>query len=251
MLAVIRSELVKARSTRATAWTLSLTIVLTAGLAALLGLAWRSSDMAKDDTAMRFAGFYPLTLSQMVLVVFAVLLVGTEFSTGTIRSSLVAVPGRARWFGGKFAAGALLLIAASVLSIAVSQVAMRATLGDYATPIDDRELWLAILGACGYLPLIGLFAMGLTAALRSSIGALAILMPLLFLNSQGFGNIPKVKEVAQYLPDQAGQSLMRMVPTDDARFAHDYDSLGALFILLAWTAAALIGGYLVTRRREA
>lgn len=250
MLAVVRSEWVKARSTRATAWTLSLTVVLTAALAGLLGLAWRSSDMVKDDTAMRFAGFYPLTLSQMVLVVFAVLAVGTEFSTGAIRATLIAVPGRIRWLSGKFITGGLILLAVSVVTIAVSQVAVRWMLGDYAPPLDDRDLWLAILGACAYLPLIGLFAMGLTAMLRSSIGALAILMPLLFLNSQGFGNIPYVKEVAQYLPDQAGQSLMRMIP-DDGRFAHDYDAVGALFILLAWVAAALIGGYLVTRRREA
>lgn len=251
MIAVVRSEWVKTRSTRATAWTLSLTVILTTAMAALLGLAWRNSSMVGDDNAMRFAGFYPLTLGQMVLVVFAVLAVGTEFSTGSIRSTLVAVPDRVRWFTGKLAAVGLMLLAVTVVTIAASQVGVRWTLGDYAPPLDDEQLWLAILGACGYLPMIGLIAMGLTATLRSSIGALAILMPLLFLNSQGFGNIPYVKEVAQYLPDQTGQSLMRMIPADDPRFAHDYDTLGALFILLAWVAASLIGGYLVTRRREA
>ncbi|ADD41435.1 ABC transporter permease [Stackebrandtia nassauensis] len=251
MLALIRSELVKARSTRATAWTLPLTIVLTGGLGALLGAAWRNSDLVKDDTAMRFAAFYPLTLSQMCLVVFAVLLVGNEFSTGTIRTSLIAVPGRVRFLTAKFIAGGLILTGVAVLAVAVSQVMTRLTLGDYAPPLDDKTLWLAILGACLYLPMIGLFAMGLTATLRSSIGALGILMPLLFLNSQGFGNIPKVKELAQYLPDQVGQSLMRMFPDNDPIFSVDYNVTGAAFILLAWVATALLGGYLVTRRREA
>ncbi|MGH8876482.1 MAG: ABC transporter permease [Stackebrandtia sp.] len=250
MLAVIRSEWVKTRSTRATMWTVSLTLLLTTAMAGLLGFAWRSSDMAKDESAMRFAGFYPLTLGQMFLVVFAILLIGSEFSSGSIRSSLIAVPKRGRYFAGKFVSAGLVLLVVAVATVALSQVAVQLALGDYAVSIDDSELRLAVLGACAYLPLIGLFAMGLTALLRSSIGALAILMPLLFLNSQGFGNIPYVKEVAQYLPDNAGQSLMRMVP-ETGRFSHDYGPLGALFILLAWTAAAVIGGYLVTRRKEA
>lgn len=251
MFAVVRSELVKARSTRATAWTLPLTLLLTGGLAALLGAAWGKSDLVEDETAMRFAGFYPLTLSQLCLVVFAVLLVGNEFSTGTIRTSLIAVPGRGRLYAGKMIAGGLILLVVSLLAVAASQAMTRLTLGDHALPMDDKKLWLAILGACLYLPMIGLFAMGIAATLRSSIGALAILVPLLFLNSQGFGNIPKVKEVAQYLPDQVGQSLMRMFPENDPIFSVDYDVTGAVFILLAWVAAALLGGYLVTRRREA
>lgn len=249
MLAAIRFELIKARSTRATAWTLPLTVALTAGLAGLLGLAWRQSDMVEDATAMQFAGFYPLTMSQLCLVVFAVLLVGSEFSTGTIRTSLIAVPSRGRFYAAKLVAGGVILLLTSVVAVAAAQVAVRFGLGDYAPAVDDPDLWRAIAGACVYLPLLGLIAMGLTAALRSSIGALAILMPLLFLNSQGFGNVPKVKEVAQYLPDQVGQSLMRLLPPN-TRFAPDYDTTGAVFILLAWVAVATVGGYLVTRRRE-
>ncbi|WP_326691509.1 MULTISPECIES: hypothetical protein [unclassified Streptomyces] len=64
--------------------------------------------------------------------------------------------------------------------------------------------------------------------------------------------MPALKTVPQYLPDQAGMVLMHLVgPQDDPRFSHDYGPGGALAILSAWTAAALLGGYLALRRRDA
>jgi ABC-2 type transport system permease protein len=45
--------------------------------------------------------------------------------------------------------------------------------------------------------------------------------------------------------------ITQVIPPDDPRFARDYGPWGGLAILVAWTAAALTGGYLVLRRRDA
>jgi ABC-2 type transport system permease protein len=92
----------------------------------------------------------------------------------------------------------------------------------------------------------------MAAMLRSSARALGILLPLLLLGSQGLGNIPKVRTVAQYLPDQAGMAIMHITGLPgDPRFAHDYGPWTGLAILALWTAAALLGGYLQLRGRDA
>jgi hypothetical protein len=79
-----------------------------------------------------------------------------------------------------------------------------------------------------------------------------VLLPLLFLGSQGLGNVPRVKAVAQYLPDQAGMVVMHITgPAGDARFGRPYGAWPGLGIMALWTAAALLAGYVALRRRDA
>jgi ABC-2 type transport system permease protein len=113
-----------------------------------------------------------------------VLLVGGEYSHGTIRVSLVAVPRRGLFYGAKVLAGTL------------------------------------------------------TAAV--------------FGDSRGLGNVPKVRDVAQALPDQAGAVMTRVVTPDASFLTHrDFGPWTGPAILVAWTVASLAGGHLVLCRRDA
>lgn len=47
------------------------------------------------------------------------------------------------------------------------------------------------------------------------VESLGILLPVLFLNSQGLSNLPAIRSVTQYLPDQAGAGMMQVVATDE------------------------------------
>ncbi|MEO3863011.1 hypothetical protein [Acrocarpospora sp. B8E8] len=88
--------------------------------------------------------------------------------------------------------------------------------------------------------------------LRSPTRSLGILLPLLFLGSQGLGNVPGVKAFTQYLPDQAGMLIMHIVgPQDDPRRARDYGPWTGVGILALWAIAALLGGHQVLHRRDA
>jgi ABC-2 type transport system permease protein len=58
--------------------------------------------------------------------------------------------------------------------------------------------------------------------------------------------------VRTLLPDQAGMVLMHVAgPPDDPRFGNGYGPWTAMGILVLWVAAALLGGYLVLRHRDA
>jgi ABC-type transport system involved in multi-copper enzyme maturation permease subunit len=250
--AVLASEWTKIRPLRSTAWTLGPAFVLSVGLGTLVALGLRAGIDHVVNFDPVFAGLYGLTVGQLALVAFGVLLVGSEYSSGTIRASLAAVPRRGVFLGCKVLAGALVALGVSVVTVIITFVAAQAALGPYRTTIGADGVLPGIAGACVYLTLICVFSMGVATLLRSSAISLGILLPLLFLGSQGLGNVPMLKNVLQYLPDQAGMVLMHLAgPQDDPRFGHDYGPWGALAILVAWTAAALVGGCLALCRRDA
>ena len=136
-------------------------------------------------------GFYPLLIGQIALVVFGVLLASAEYTTGTIRASLAAVPRRGLFLAAKacVAAGvaaALAVVLAFGTFFAAQWAARRARHEHSVEPGVLR----AVLGAAAYLTLMCVFSMAVATVLRSSALALGILLPLLFLNSQGLSNLP-------------------------------------------------------------
>lgn len=241
---MLLAEWTKLRTLRSTFWTLLLTFVACTGLAYLIGRGFRTAGGGFDPL---FPTFYSLTLGQLPLVVFGVMAVGGEYSSGSIRSSLAAMPQRGRFLAAKALAIAGLALPISIVTVLATFFIAQAGLGHARAGWETR----AVIGAILYLLLICLFAAGVAMMLRSSAFSLAILMPLLFLGSQGLGNIPKVKTVTQYLPDQAGMVIMHLTgPVGDPRFGRDYGPWTGLGIMALWAAVALLGGYLLLRKRD-
>ena len=96
---VLLSEFTKFRSLRSTMWTLLAAVVLMIGLGAVFS-AVTASQYRTFNWAQR-AAFNPVTTSLNGVIfavvafgVLGVLLIGGEYSTGMIRSSLTAVPRR-------------------------------------------------------------------------------------------------------------------------------------------------------------
>lgn len=253
MTKLLLAEWTKARTVRSTWWSLFLTALLCIGLGVLLGVQMTNNfeDTADRREVLRQLSLYPLLLGQIALVVFGVLVASAEYTTGTIRASLTAVPRR-----GAFLAAKALVAAgiAGVLSVVVAFGTFFATqwgLGEHAISLGDPGMLRATLGACAYLTMMCVFAMGVAMVLRSSALSLGILIPLLFLNSQGLASLPAIRSVTQYLPDQAGAAMMQ---PDTGRFVLGTVDFGpgvAFLVMLAWVAAALMGGYVSLRRRDA
>jgi ABC-2 type transport system permease protein len=257
MRAAVHAEWVKIRTVRSTGWSLVLAFVLSVGLGLLASLSIRGGFDRMDQAARAnfdpvLAGFYSLTLGQIAIVVFGVLLVGSEYTTGLIRASLTATPRRGVFFGAKVVAGAATALIFSLVTGYVTFFAAQAVLGPHGVSLTAPGVFRATAFACLYLTLICLFAMGIAAMLRGTALSLGIMIPLLFLDSQGLGYLPGFRTVAQFLPDQAGLVMMRVVEPDRSFISYrGFGPLTALGIVLLWTAAALIGGYLVLRRRDA
>lgn len=252
-LAVIAAELTKVRSLRSTTWTLLGTIAISAGFALIAG-----QSLARVATQHRghfdpvVAATAGLTLGELALVVFGVLAIGTEYGSGTIRASLAAMPRRGRFYGCKLLTVTLVSLPVVVVTVLATFEIGQAALGRYRTWLTAPGSPRVILGGCLYLVLLCLFAVGVAAALRSTARALGVLLPLLFLGSQGLGNVPVLKTVTQYFPDQAGMVILHLAgPPGDANFSRPYGHWAGIGILALWTVAALAVGYVVLERADA
>ncbi|MFF9867023.1 ABC transporter permease subunit [Streptomyces sp. NPDC013953] len=254
--AVLRSEWTKIRTVSSTVWTLASALVVTVAMGAALSALVRETfeEMPPieratfDPTVVSFSG---MLLGQLAMVVFGVLVVGTEYSTGMIRTSLAAVPQRATFLFGKIAVAGVLALVVGLLTSFLSFFVGQALLGEHRTGIGEENVLRAVVGGGLYMGLLAVFSMGVAAMLRSTVLSLGILVPFFFLISQILSAVPKAKEVAEYFPDQAGSTIMQVVPGALGSDPAPYSPWGGMGIMLLWVAAALAGGYAVLRKRDA
>ncbi|SDN19429.1 ABC transporter permease [Actinacidiphila guanduensis] len=252
--AVLQSEWTKIRSVRSTVWTLALAFLVTLVLGAVICLVFNSQwDSMSTSDKLTFdptnTSFFGMTLGQLALIVFGVLVFSSEYSTGMIRTSLAAVPQRGHFYLAKVAVAGLLALVVGMVTSFLTFFVGQALLGPHKAQIGDPGVLRAVFGAGLYMTLLVLLCVGAAAMLRSPMLGLGILMPFFFLVSPILSAVPKVKSVARYFPDQAGQKIMQVVPSSDDH-TH-YGPWGGILIMAIWVAAALLGGYLVLRNRDA
>ncbi|MEU3602003.1 ABC transporter permease [Streptomyces sp. NPDC006798] len=254
--AVLQSEWTKIRTVSSTVWTLASAFVATVAISAALCAVYNATfDDMPDAQRLTFdpvlAGFSGIVLGQLAMVVFGVLVVGTEYSSGMIRTSLAAVPQRGTFLFGKIAVATALALAVGLVTSFVTFFIGQALLGEHRTALGDENVLRAVFGAGLYMGLISLFSMAVAAMLRSSMLSLGILMPFFFLVSQILTAVPKAKDVARYFPDQAGSKIMQVVPGAMGSDKAPYGPWEGLGIMVLWIIAALIGAYLVIKKRDA
>ena len=141
---VLRSEWTKLRSVRSTFWALTVAVVLGIGLGAAISAAAAhgyakssvSDKLSWDPTGISTSG---LAIGSLAIVVLGVLYISSEYSSGMIRTSLIAVPKRGRVLAAKslvyavvtFVVGEVLSFVAFFLGQAlISGHAPHAALGD-------------------------------------------------------------------------------------------------------------------------
>ncbi|MEV2232858.1 ABC transporter permease [Streptomyces phaeochromogenes] len=251
---VVRSEWTKIRSVASTVWTLSLAAVVTVALGVLISLLSKNEfdDLSRNDRLSfdpTFISFAGMSLGQLAMIVFGVLVVSNEYSTGMIRTSLAAVPQRGTFLFSKIAVATGLAFVVALVTSFVAFFLGQAMLGSHRAQIGGPGVLRAVIGGGLYMTLIALFSMGVATMLRSPMLSLGILMPFFFLISAILGNVDATKKVGQYLPDQAGSKIMQVVtPIDDDV---PYGPWGGLGIMVLWVLAAVVGGYVLLKKRDA
>ncbi|MEV4442883.1 ABC transporter permease [Streptomyces sp. NPDC049577] len=251
---VLRSEWTKIKSVRSTVWTMGVAIVVTVGIGMLISaLSKKDFDRMPPEDKIKFdptfTSFAGMGLGQLALIVFGVLVVANEYSTGMIRTSLAAVPRRGVFLFSKITTATLLAFVIGMITSFLAFFTGQSMLGPgLRAHLGDPGVLRAVVGGGLYMTLITMFSMGVATMLRSPMLSLGILMPFFFLISNILGNVPATRKVGRYLPDQAGQKIMQVVTRDlDA----PYGPWGGFTIMLAWVAAALAGAYVVLKRRDA
>ena len=153
MTRVLRSEWTKLRSVRSTWWLLSVTAVITVGVAVLLppGATSGKPASAVPYTLARSTE-YGSVLSQLTLLVLGVLVFTGEYGSGLIRASLSVVPRRLLLLWGKlgaFGAVALALsLASSVAAFVFGELLWQARHGRAGAWFGDRRVERDRCAAC-------------------------------------------------------------------------------------------------------
>ncbi|GAA2650548.1 ABC transporter permease [Streptomyces lunalinharesii] len=250
----LRAEWVKIRSVRSTVWTLGTAVVVTVLLGVVIcTLARRDFDAMPDERRLAFdptnISFAGMGLGQLAMIVFGVLVVSNEYSTGMIRASLAAVPQRGVFLFCKLLVATALVFVVGLATSFLTFFVGQAALGEHRAHLSDPGVLRAVVGGALYMMMIALFSMAVATMLRSPMLSLGILMPFFFLISNILGNVSATRRIGRYLPDQAGSKIMQVVaPVNDET---PYGPWGGFGIMAAWTAAALLVGYLLLNKRDA
>lgn len=254
----LHAEWTKARTVASTGWLLAGVIALTVTVGALTAASSKcaGSGCGGDPARISLAGVY---LGQAVVAVMAVLLIGNEYSTGMIRVTLTATPGRTRVLATKAAILAGLVLAAGIFAVLGSMLAGRFILpgNGFTTPhgypslsLASGPLLRAAAGSVLYLALIALLSLGIGTAVRESAVAIGLVLGLLFLFpivAHAIGDPTWQRHLEQIGPMTAGLAIQDTV--DLAR--QPIGPWAGLGVLAAWAAGALLLGGLLLRARDA
>jgi ABC-type transport system involved in multi-copper enzyme maturation permease subunit len=205
----------------------------------------QANDIAPSSTLQ---GYF---LGELLIGALGVLFVSGEYSTGMIRSTLVAVPRRLPVLWAKLVVFATITAVSMVTVSIVAFVSAQALLSHYRTgfSLTDPGVLRVVIGTGVYLTLVGMIGAALGWIVRSTPGALvtyfAIVLVLPVLFGDALGNWGK--EVAQFLPGQAGASFSTSMPGS----SYSLSPWVGLLVLAGWVAAALAIAAGVLRRRDA
>ncbi|MBW5485014.1 ABC transporter permease subunit [Streptomyces bambusae] len=250
---ILRSEWTKIRTVASTRWTLATVLAVTAamgaGLCALVDATWDQLPAVEratfDATQMSFSG---MMLGQLAVLVFGAMVVGTEYSSGMIRTSLAAVPRRGTLLLGKVAVATGLALVVGLATGFVSFFLGQALLGDHSVGLDGENVLRAVTGVGLYLALLTAFAIGIAMMLRNSAASVCILIAFILILPMVLGVVDATRKVAYYLPNSAGSAIMQTVPAGPDV---PYGPWGGLGIMALWALAAVAGGLLVLKKRDA
>lgn len=251
---VLASEWVKLRSLRSTVWSLVAAVGMLVGFALLFSFAvasrWASMPPARraefDPTRISLNGVF---LAQLAIGVLGVLIIGGEFSTGMIRSSVAAVPRRLPVLWAKAVVFGLVTLVLMVgAALAAFTVGQRVLAGQHIqTTLGAPGVTRAVLGAAAYLTLIGLLGLGLGALLRNSAAAISTLVGAVLVVPILVNFLPSDWQVhiARWLPSAAGESMMTVHPTSAQLTA----GAGAV-VLVAYVVVVGAAGAISLARRD-
>jgi ABC-2 type transport system permease protein len=245
MARALHAEWTKLRTSPGTGWLL-LGIVAATLLVSWVSLASCAHGQCTVDTPrLSLTG---LQLGQAVVAVLAVLVVGTEYSTGLIGITLAALPRRGTVLVAKAMVVTGPVLVAATVAVGGSLLLGRAMLDGF--PAWSAAQARAAGGSVLYLALVGLLGVGLAAALRNSAAAIGAVLGLLYLFpivAAAASDPHWQRHLQQVGPTSAGLAVQATVGLDDLPIG-PWRGLG---VLAAWAAGALLLGAAVLRFRDA
>jgi ABC-2 type transport system permease protein len=250
-----RAEWIKARTVASTGWLLAATVILGAGLSAVVcAVVGYLPGGGQDSTKLALSG---IQLAQALIAIWAVRAVTGEYRSGMIRTTLTATPQRAKFLAAKTTVITTLALAASAVTVTGSVLVARALLAaNGLTAIHHLPLSLsagptlrAALGSILYLGLISLLAAGAALAVRDAAATTGVVLGLLYLfplAAQLAGNATWQRHLQQIGPTTAGLNIQATTNLG----ALPIQPWAGLAVLAAWAVGSILVGSLVLHLRD-
>lgn len=266
-----RSEWIKLRTLRSTVWCYGLIVLLTIGFAVLLALTFSTQGTPSTDaqnSVLVRAATLGVNFTQLIVAVLGALVITGEYSTGMIRSTLTAAPGRVGAYISKaivlavttFVVGLIGIVAAALVALPILSAK------NVQPDLFDWSVVLPMIGAAGYLTLVALLAFTFGTILRNSAGAIATVLGLLLVVPtilqilSGLTQAKWIQNVAAFLPSDAGSKFstyQSSVAESAAAGAPqnsgivDLTSWEGLAVTIGWVLIFGIIGAVLLKRRDA
>lgn len=247
---VLHSEWGKFWSLRSSWITLGVSLLLLVAIGAIASATYSPDAVASggqppgpgsgsstDAVSLALLG---ATFASLAVGVLGVLFSAGEYSSGMIRSTLAAVPRRLPVLWSKSA-----VFAAVAVPVATAGAIAAFLLGGLglhgekiALSLGDDGVLRSLIGAGLYLGLVGVAGVALGVLLRSSAGAIAVLVGTLLIVPGLTQLLPDAwaDNVTPYLPSNAGQAVMTLHES-----ANSLGPWAGLAVFAGWVALAMAG----------
>ncbi len=209
-----------------------------------------------DTTKLSLTG---VQFGQAVVAILAVLVISNEYSTGMIRVTLAAMPGRHAVLAAKAILVAALVLAAGAVAVFGSVLAGHLILPGhgFTAARGFHPVWLsygpalrAASGSVLYLALIALLSLGVAVVVRDSAVVIGTVLALLYLFPillAFIGNAHWQHRLERWTPTVAGLTIQDTTGLRSLAIT-PWAGLG---VLALWAAGALLAGGLAFRLRDA
>jgi hypothetical protein len=253
---VAASEWTKFVSLRSTRWSLGIGVLLTILFPVLFAFVTRShwatmSPHERADRSPLDIALAGVNVAQLAIAVLGVLVISGEYSTGMIRSTLIAVPKRLPVLWAKIGVYALVSFVLILPAVLAAFFASQAILdGKHILQISfgDPGVARSVIGGAVYVMLVGIFALGIGAIVRSTAGGIATFAGIFFVLPPLMNILPTSwnNAITKYLPSEAGRQLFSLTTG-----AHSLSPLWGGLLMVGYCAAVVAIAAVLLVRRDA
>jgi ABC-2 type transport system permease protein len=242
MTGLLRSELLKIRSTRTTAGIVLGMVGLVLLFSLLTGLLTKTPHLVANGDQRNLLGVGDL--ASVFSALAGIMLVTSEYRYGTIRPTFLFTPRRRRVLGAKVAAGllagAVFGIVGGLLGFGIGYACLAGRGIDFT--LDGRQIAFLLLGTVAGTALWGAIGVGVGAIVRSQVGAIIGLLAWGFVaENLIFGFLPGL---GRFAPVHAQDALI------DLTTKHLLDPGPGGLVLIAWAVVLSALGTALTIRRD-
>lgn len=251
MINLIRSEVLKIRSTQVWFWMVLLAAAFTA-LGTIDQVVVAIDDYDSGVPVDYYALFTQSEAAGVALLVLGLLGLTTEFRHKTITPTLLATPNRWQLLAGKAASYAVFAVIYALICVLLNFAIAIIWLNAVDVPVEfSQGVPGGVAKAFASLVLTGMFGLGLGAVLRNQAAAMVFGIVYFFILNPVLNFTPWVRKVYAYTPGGALRAFLsngtvKGMPDDVHLLA---PAAGGL-LFLAWALALLVIGGRVNLSRD-